>query len=83
MIDAVIAFPMAFYMAKVASPRSRAFFLVAVTTPLWASYLVKAYAWRVLLEPNGPIDIVTRRPRARVRAAGHGRSRWPTCGCRT
>ncbi|MEP6844160.1 MAG: ABC transporter permease [Pseudolysinimonas sp.] len=58
-IDAVIAFPMAFYMAKIASPRTRAFFLVAVTTPLWASYLVKAYAWRVLLEPNGPIDILT------------------------
>jgi len=58
-IDAVIAFPMAFYMAKVASPRTRAFFLVAVTTPLWASYLVKAYAWRVLLEPHGPIDIIT------------------------
>ena len=58
-IDALIAFPMAFYMAKVASPRTRAFFLVAVTTPLWASYLVKAYAWRVLLEPHGPIDIVT------------------------
>jgi len=59
LIDAVVAFPMAFYMAKIAPPRTRAFFLVAVTTPLWASYLVKAYAWRVLLEPNGPIDIVT------------------------
>jgi len=58
-IDAIIAFPMAFYMAKIASPRTRAFFLVAVTTPLWASYLVKAYAWRVLFEPNGPIDIAT------------------------
>ncbi|MES1212647.1 MAG: ABC transporter permease, partial [Leifsonia sp.] len=58
-IDAIVALPVAFYMAKVASPRTRAFFLVAVTTPLWASYLVKAYAWRVLLEPNGPIDIVT------------------------
>jgi putative spermidine/putrescine transport system permease protein len=59
LIDAVVAFPMAFYMAKIARPRTRAFFLVAVTTPLWASYLVKAYAWRVLLEPNGPIDIAT------------------------
>src|SRR5207237_5924301 len=28
----------------------------AVTTPLWASYLVKAYAWRVLLAPNGPLS---------------------------
>ena len=59
LIDAIVAFPMAFYMSKLASPRTRAFFLVAVTTPLWASYLVKAYAWRILLEPNGPIDIVT------------------------
>jgi len=58
-IDAVVAFPIAFYMSKVASPRARIALLVAVTTPLWASYLVKAYAWRILLEPNGPIDIVT------------------------
>jgi putative spermidine/putrescine transport system permease protein len=58
-IDAVVAFPIAFYMSKVASPRARVALLVAVTTPLWASYLVKAYAWRILLEPNGPIDIVT------------------------
>ena len=58
-IDAVVAFPIAFYMSKVASPRARIALLVAVTTPLWASYLVKAYAWRILLEPNGPIDLVT------------------------
>jgi putative spermidine/putrescine transport system permease protein len=55
-IDAVIAFPMAFYMAKIASPRTRAFFLVAVTTPLWASYLVKAYAWRTMLSSDGVVN---------------------------
>lgn len=58
-IDAVIAFPMAFYMSKVASPRTRNLLVVAVTTPLWASYLVKAYAWRVLLAPDGPLAWVT------------------------
>ncbi|WP_345063852.1 ABC transporter permease [Leifsonia kafniensis] len=58
-IDAVIAIPMALYMSKVASPRARLVLLVAVTTPLWASYLVKAYAWRILVEPNGPIAFVT------------------------
>ncbi|TXN30109.1 ABC transporter permease [Lacisediminihabitans profunda] len=58
-IDAVIALPLALYMAKVASPRVRIILVVAVTTPLWASYLVKAYAWRVLLAPNGPIDWVS------------------------
>ena len=54
--DAVLAFPIAYYMARVATPRVRAALVVAVLTPLWASYLVKAYAWRVLLANGGPID---------------------------
>jgi putative spermidine/putrescine transport system permease protein len=45
-IDAVVAFPIALYMSKVARPGLRRFLLVAVLMPLWASYLVKAYAWR-------------------------------------
>ena len=56
LIDAVIAFPIAFYMAKVARPRYRHLLVVAVLTPLWASYLVKAYAWRTLLAPDGPLS---------------------------
>jgi putative spermidine/putrescine transport system permease protein len=52
---AVLAVPLAFFMAKVASPRVRLMLVVAVTTPLWASYLVKAYAWRMLLSPEGPM----------------------------
>ncbi len=55
-ICAVLAFPMAFYMVKVASPRARRLLLVAVLTPLWASYLVKAYAWRSMLAGNGVIN---------------------------
>ncbi|XVV10297.1 ABC transporter permease [Actinoplanes sp. CA-131856] len=55
-ICAVLALPMAFFMAKVASPRSRHWLVIAILTPLWASYLVKAYAWRVLLANDGPID---------------------------
>jgi putative spermidine/putrescine transport system permease protein len=58
-IDAVFAIPMALFMSKVASPRLRLGLLVAVTTPLWASYLVKAYAWRTLVAPNGPIAFIT------------------------
>jgi putative spermidine/putrescine transport system permease protein len=56
---AVLAVPLAFYMAKVASPRVQLVLVVAVTTPLWASYLVKAYAWRMLLSPEGPLSWVT------------------------
>jgi putative spermidine/putrescine transport system permease protein len=54
-IDAVIALPIAFYMAKVAGPRTRQVMVVLVLTPLWASYLVKAYAWRVMLGDNGVV----------------------------
>jgi putative spermidine/putrescine transport system permease protein len=56
---AVLAVPLALYMAKVASPRMRLLLVVAVTTPLWASYLVKAYAWRMLLSPEGPLSATT------------------------
>ncbi|SFB51064.1 putative spermidine/putrescine transport system permease protein [Amycolatopsis marina] len=55
-ICAVIAFPMAFYMAKFASPRAQRILVIAVMTPLWASYLVKAYSWRIMLSGNGVID---------------------------
>src|SRR3954462_1366332 len=55
-VDAVLAVPMAYYMAKVASPRLRRILVVAILTPLWASYLVKAYAWRVLLLRAGLVN---------------------------
>jgi len=54
--DAVLAFPIAYYMARVASPRSRNLLVVAVLTPLWASYLVKAYAWRTILGEEGVLN---------------------------
>jgi putative spermidine/putrescine transport system permease protein len=56
---AVLAVPLALYMAKIASPRMRLALVVAVTTPLWASYLVKAYAWRMLFSPAGPLAWAT------------------------
>jgi putative spermidine/putrescine transport system permease protein len=55
-VDAVVAFPIALFMAKVASPRWRGLLLVAVLMPLWASYLVKAYAWRAMFSATGPIQ---------------------------
>jgi len=57
-IDAVLAFPIALYMAKVASPRLQRILVIAVLTPLWASYLVKAYAWRGMFASGGPLDSV-------------------------
>jgi putative spermidine/putrescine transport system permease protein len=54
--DAILAFPIAFYMAKVATPRVRAALAVAILMPLWASYLVKVYAWRVILSEEGILN---------------------------
>ena len=52
----VIAFPVAFYTARVAKPRWRPLLVVAILTPLWASYLVKVYAWRLILSEGGLAD---------------------------
>jgi putative spermidine/putrescine transport system permease protein len=54
--DAILAFPVAFYMAKVASPRVRGLLVVGVLMPLWASYLVKVYAWREILAEEGVLN---------------------------
>ncbi|HEX5714322.1 MAG TPA: ABC transporter permease [Solirubrobacterales bacterium] len=54
--DAVLAFPIAFYMAKLASRRGKAILVVAVLLPLWSSYLVKVLAWRTMLSNDGIIN---------------------------
>ena len=54
--DIVLAFPIAYYMARVASPRKRGMLVIAVLMPLWAAYLVKVYAWRIVLQGNGILE---------------------------
>jgi putative spermidine/putrescine transport system permease protein len=54
--DALLAFPVAFYMAKVAGPRMRALLVIAVIMPLWSSYLVKVYTWRIILAEDGILN---------------------------
>jgi putative spermidine/putrescine transport system permease protein len=54
--DIVLAFPIAYYMARIASPRTRDLLVIAVLMPLWANYLVKAYAWRTILSEGGVIN---------------------------
>lgn len=54
-VDITLALPIAFFLAKVATPRTRRILVVAITMPLWASYLVKAYAWRTFLDPAGGV----------------------------
>jgi putative spermidine/putrescine transport system permease protein len=54
--DAVVAFPFAYYMARVAKPRMRNMLFAAVLLPLWASYLARVYAWIVILQDGGVLN---------------------------
>jgi putative spermidine/putrescine transport system permease protein len=54
----VIAFPIAYYMARVASARTRGALVVSILLPLWSGYLVKVYAWRLILSENGILNWV-------------------------
>ena len=56
--DVVLAFPIAYYMARIASPRVRRLLVVAILMPLWASYLVKVFAWRSIFLGNGLLSWV-------------------------
>jgi putative spermidine/putrescine transport system permease protein len=52
---ALLAFPLAYYMARYASPRVRTLLILAVVMPLWASYLVRVYSWKLILAKEGII----------------------------
>jgi putative spermidine/putrescine transport system permease protein len=54
--DALIAFPFAYYMARIATPRTRTLLFVLVLLPLWSSYLARIYAWRLILNSDGALN---------------------------
>jgi len=54
----VVAFPIAFYISRVASPRIRGILVVSILLPLWSGYLVKVYAWRLILSQNGVLNSI-------------------------
>jgi putative spermidine/putrescine transport system permease protein len=54
--DAIVAFPFAYYMARIAAPRTRTALFVAILLPLWASYLAKVYSWLLIFTRGGLLD---------------------------
>ena len=54
--DIILAFPIAYFMARVASPRMRGLLVVSILLPLWSGYLVKVYAWRLILNESGVLN---------------------------
>lgn len=57
-ISSIIAFPLAYYIARFASGRMKALFYVAVMLPLWSNYLVRVYSWKLILAKEGAIHWV-------------------------
>jgi putative spermidine/putrescine transport system permease protein len=54
--DILLAVPFAFFAARIAPKRLRAVLFVAVLTPLWSSYLVRVFAWRLILSKDGILN---------------------------
>ncbi|MDX6223824.1 MAG: putative spermidine/putrescine transport system permease protein [Frankiales bacterium] len=54
--DAILAFPFAYFAARIVRPRLRAVLFVLVLMPLWSSYLVRVYAWRLILAHDGALN---------------------------
>jgi len=54
--DAILAFPLAYFMARLATTRMKALLFVLVLLPLWSSYLVRIYAWRLILAKQGALN---------------------------
>jgi putative spermidine/putrescine transport system permease protein len=55
LISGAIAFPLAYYMARFSTARSKAIFYLAVMLPLWSNYLVRVYAWKLILAKEGVV----------------------------
>ncbi|MBI5839369.1 MAG: ABC transporter permease [Chloroflexi bacterium] len=56
LMSIVLAFPLAYYMARFASARMKTFLYLAVTLPLWSSYVVRVYSWKLILAQEGIIS---------------------------
>ena len=55
----VLAFPLAYYMARFATPRLKTLLYLAVTLPLWSSYVVRVYSWKLILAQEGIVSWFT------------------------
>src|SRR4029450_10474157 len=53
---AALAVPYAYFLVRIASRRLRLALLVATVLPLWVSYLVRVYSWRLILNPEGALN---------------------------
>jgi putative spermidine/putrescine transport system permease protein len=55
-VDALLAFPLAYFMVRIAPPKLRALMFVGVLMPLWSSYLIKVYTWKLITADDGALN---------------------------
>ena len=72
--DIVLAAPIGYFAARVASPRVRSALLVAVVIPLWTSYLIRAFAWQTITSPAGLLESIL--DTVGIPSPGIGNSLW-------
>ncbi len=72
--DVALAFPLAYYLARVIRPRYRSALLIAIVMPLWVSYLVRVFAWKLILTPNGFLNWLVER--TGIGSLQLGNSKW-------
>jgi putative spermidine/putrescine transport system permease protein len=72
--DVILAIPLAYFAARIASPRVRTFLLLSMVLPLWSSYLVRVYAWRTILSGDGVLNWTLHQ--AHLGSVNLGFSRW-------
>jgi len=72
--DVLLSFPLAYYAARLATPRVRNALLIAVVLPLWANYLVRVFAWKIILTPSGFLNWLAEL--MQIGSLQLGRSNW-------
>jgi putative spermidine/putrescine transport system permease protein len=58
--DLALAFPISYFMARLATPRTRALLTLAIVLPLWSNYLVRMFSWKILTAGGGPLESLLR-----------------------
>jgi putative spermidine/putrescine transport system permease protein len=76
--DVALAFPLAYYAARIASPRLRSILLLSIVLPLWANYLVKVFAWKTIVAGDGPADALFRALGLHIKLGTSAWSVWLT-----
>ncbi|MGZ4129438.1 MAG: ABC transporter permease [Actinomycetota bacterium] len=76
--DLALAFPISYFMARLATPRLRAILTLAIVLPLWSNYLVRMFSWKIMTAGGGPVESFLSRLGIHKSIAYSNRAGWLT-----